>query len=190
MRGGAGDDVVEGLGGRDELYGEDGNDELRARDGEIDLVDCGTALDTVVADVADDVSSTCETRVNPPGPDPTPAPPSPVAPVAVPDLVRPSVKLTGVTRRVRRSRLLRRGLRLTLAPGEPVSVEVTLRRPGGRRLVARRVSVSGGSRRLRLRIPSARRTQVPRRGRRLTLVVRAEDRAGNVTVLRRTLRLR
>ena len=192
LRGGGGGDVLDGLGGPDHLFGDDGDDSLRARDGETDLLHCGNGLDGVVADPVDDTGPTCELRD-------IAAPPVPVTTVAFQDLVRPSVKVTGAPRRIRRSTLIRRGLRLTLTPSERASIELSLTRnlararrarAGDLELAARRVSVASGSARVRLRVPRALRRHVPRRGGRLRLEIRAEDRAGNVTVLRRTVRVR
>ncbi len=44
----------------DALVGGAGNDRFHVRDGERDLVDCGTGVDTVIADQFDIVDLSCE----------------------------------------------------------------------------------------------------------------------------------
>ncbi len=51
--GGAGDDIITGGAGRDTISAGDGNDTVDVADGEVDVVDCGAGVDTVVADRAD-----------------------------------------------------------------------------------------------------------------------------------------
>ncbi|HEX8102193.1 MAG TPA: calcium-binding protein [Solirubrobacteraceae bacterium] len=201
LRGGNGDDVLTGLGGRDELVGDAGDDRHQARDGEADAIYCGPGDDAVEADAVDVAEATCERREDPAPAPPTEAGPpsgssppgtSPIAPPITgtfpppADTLRPQLTVKAA-KGIRRTTLLRRGLKLTVATSEPATISVALRR-GGRRLARKRVKVSDGRRRVRLRIPRARRGKVA--GRRLRLVIRATDAAGNVTTTRRVLRLR
>jgi hypothetical protein len=57
--GGAGDDITTGGAGRDVLTAGAGNDTVNVADGEVDTVDCGAGVDTVVADRTD-VLRNCE----------------------------------------------------------------------------------------------------------------------------------
>ena len=88
LRGGGGNDRIFSNQGQDEVFGDDGDDDLwslsrydvtgspdtagdtlhggagndvfHVRDGEQDLVDCGDGTDTVLADAADIVDTSCE----------------------------------------------------------------------------------------------------------------------------------
>jgi hypothetical protein len=60
LRGGRGNDWIQGRGGVDRLYGGDGNDALDAVDGVRDYVSCGAGYDQVTADRADVVAHDCE----------------------------------------------------------------------------------------------------------------------------------
>lgn len=75
--GGAGNDTVTGGAGPDVLGGGDGDDTIQARDGEVDTINCGEGVDTVVADAADMVVG-CESVQLPPVQ--APIPPAPVVP--------------------------------------------------------------------------------------------------------------
>jgi len=57
--GGAGNDIITGGPGRDTIAAGDGNDTVNVADGEVDVVDCGAGVDTVVADRTD-VLRNCE----------------------------------------------------------------------------------------------------------------------------------
>ena len=63
LNGGGGNDTLTGNVGMDDLYGAAGDDTINARDGEEDSIFCGDGIDTVTADVIDNVSTDCE-RVN------------------------------------------------------------------------------------------------------------------------------
>ena len=75
LAGGAGADTLDGRAGADVIFGEDGNDSVQAQDGAVDEIDCGTGVDTAVAD-ASDVVTACES-VQRPSPPASPAPPAP-----------------------------------------------------------------------------------------------------------------
>lgn len=53
-------DVMLGGPGQDRLHGGRGEDRLLTADGEIDTLDCGSRMDSVVADQFDRVSRNCE----------------------------------------------------------------------------------------------------------------------------------
>jgi Ca2+-binding RTX toxin-like protein len=57
--GGAGNDTIKGGKGTDGLYGGPGNDVINSKDGQVDTVDCGPGVDTVIADRVDIVTN-CE----------------------------------------------------------------------------------------------------------------------------------
>ena len=76
IKAGPGDDTVRGSGGDDRIGGGDGNDDIDAgsgddkvyvRDFEMDVVDCGSGFDEVLADRSDQVSSNCERVSRPHG---------------------------------------------------------------------------------------------------------------------------
>lgn len=67
LRGGTGDDLIDGLGGNDTLAGGAGDDGIQARDGAIDTVACGAGSDSAVVDLVDLVSG-CEKVDAPAGP--------------------------------------------------------------------------------------------------------------------------
>lgn len=73
LRGGEGDDIVDGLGGSDVLTGGGGDDVIQARDGAIDRVACGAGSDSATVD-ADDLVEECETVSRSTGPAPTSPP--------------------------------------------------------------------------------------------------------------------
>jgi uncharacterized repeat protein (TIGR01451 family) len=58
--GGQGNDTIDGGPGRDRIFGGAGYDVVLARDGVRDRIDCGTELDTVIADRLDRVAANCE----------------------------------------------------------------------------------------------------------------------------------
>jgi hypothetical protein len=58
--GGDGDDTLDAGAGSDSMRGDAGADVLRSRDGERDQIDCGSAIDRVVADSADEPEPSCE----------------------------------------------------------------------------------------------------------------------------------
>ena len=65
LYGDAGNDRVDGGRGIDRFFGGAGNDLVLARDGVRDVVKCGAGRDRVLADVADRVSSDCESVSRP-----------------------------------------------------------------------------------------------------------------------------
>ena len=54
LEGELGNDTLDGLGGNDALRGAAGNDFIEARDGFVDIVDCGTEIDTAFNDGGDE----------------------------------------------------------------------------------------------------------------------------------------
>jgi uncharacterized repeat protein (TIGR01451 family) len=58
--GGDGNDTIDAGPGRDRIFGGAGYDVILARDGEPDTIDCGTQVDTVIADRLDRVARNCE----------------------------------------------------------------------------------------------------------------------------------
>lgn len=73
LRGGLGDDVLDGRGGVDALEGGPGGDWLLVRDGGADGADCGENVDTVTADSNGvDALTACENVLLPPVPGSTP----------------------------------------------------------------------------------------------------------------------
>ena len=84
-----GDDQLFGGTGQDDLTGDTGADRFEVRDDELDAVNCGTAIDMVIADLLDTVTSDCEsvdrpTATPPPPPPPPPTPPPPPPPPTPP----------------------------------------------------------------------------------------------------------
>ena len=71
--GGRGEDVLTGGQGSDWIDGMDRGDRIEVRDGVADEVQCGTGIDTVIADVMDVVAADCELVERAPGPPPPPA---------------------------------------------------------------------------------------------------------------------
>jgi hypothetical protein len=70
---GRGNDVIDPGAGADTVNAGDGDDQINVRDGAVDIVDCGTGTDTVIAD-RNDVLTGCENVDLPPLPAPTPPP--------------------------------------------------------------------------------------------------------------------
>ena len=58
--GGPGADRLFGGRGADKLRGGGGNDRLNSRDGKRDIVNCGSGIDTVIADRKDKIAKSCE----------------------------------------------------------------------------------------------------------------------------------
>lgn len=63
LRGGSGNDWMQGRGGVDRLLGGEGNDAIDAVDGARDVVVCGPGYDQVTADRADVVARDCESII-------------------------------------------------------------------------------------------------------------------------------
>jgi hypothetical protein len=121
LRGGIGNDDIDGAGGTDTLSGGDGDDIIRARDGQPDQVYCGAGSDTAVIDAADSASE-CETVDRAAAPLP-PAPPT--APAAPADLA-PAVALSGLPSKVKYRDFVRKGIRFTATPNESSSLAASL----------------------------------------------------------------
>jgi hypothetical protein len=190
-----GNDTIEPGGGSDQVYAGGGDDQITSTDQLGDTVNCGSNQsspsdsDTVTGDSIDAFFS-CE-NVNtiplPPGPDTT----DPKVEIAAP-------------RSISRRAFTRRGLTVRLGADEPASFAADLnamvkRRGGGlvfpaavgeATLGTRRLKLGSGTRALRLK-PSKRFARSVR-NRRLRLVVRvtAKDAAGNVTLAKRSVRVR
>jgi hypothetical protein len=60
LSGGSGNDTLTGGTGVDTVHGGSGADTIAVRDGKTDQVDCGSEIDTVVADLQDTVAPDCE----------------------------------------------------------------------------------------------------------------------------------
>jgi Ca2+-binding RTX toxin-like protein len=179
--GGAGDDVVEPGPGIDEVRAGDGNDTVRAQDGTGEWISCGAGTDTLSGD-HDDVPVSCETAVL----------------SAARDVRKPRVKIDSLPRRPR-YRHVRRGLRPRLSANEPVSYVVELlgaatsahisaAKPFNLTLVRRTIRMTSKPRRISLR--PARALLGPRRKLRVRIRVTATDVAGNVRVVRKTVKAR
>ena len=124
IRTGEGRDTVDAGGGFDKVQTGPGDDTVRARDGFPDFVECGDGSDTVVADAADEVESTCEAV------DRAAAPAAP-APGTTPaaSLIAPSDLRVGVRRKGRRVTLrgklvLPAGTAPSLCTGGGVTLEI------------------------------------------------------------------
>jgi len=128
--------------------------------------------------------------------EPQPIPPPPPPPP--PDTQPPQVTLRGAPQAIRLRALLRRGIRLTLTPSEPVSFRASLLasvRSDVRiarnelTLTSRGLERAGGTRTLRLRPKRRLLRNTPRRFR-IQLVVQATDAVGLTRTLRRAIRVR
>ena len=118
------------------------------------------------------------------------APAAPAAPAPAADARAPGVAMIPLPRAYRRRTLVRRGVLVRVRADEVARVRVALRVRRGRRVitVARRTLRFGeGRRSLRVRVRDRR---LPRRAFTLGVVIRVADRAANVTVVRRTVRIR
>jgi hypothetical protein len=181
ISGGGGGDVIDARGGVDEVRAEDGNDTVRAQDGNAEWISCGLGKDTLAADF-EDVPVACEAV--------TLAPPH--------DTRRPRVKMDSLPRRPR-YRHVRRGLRPRLSADEPVSYVVELlgvatsahiaaRAPFNLTLVRRTIPRTSRPRRITLKPRAS--LLGPRRRLRVRIRVTATDAAGNVRIVRKTLKAR
>jgi len=181
--GGSGGDTIDPRAGADDVRAGDGDDTIVAQDGAIDTIACGLGADTLSADFGD-LRDACEAVT-------LAAPPLP------PDTAAPRVTIGGLPARPR-YRQVRRGLRPLLSADEPVSYVVELlgratrariaATPYNLTLVRRTIATTSEPRRVRLRPKRA--LLGPRRKSRVRIRVTATDAAGNVTVARRTLRVR
>ena len=118
-------------------------------------------------------------------------------PIPPPDTQPPQVTLRGAPQAIRLRALLRRGIRLTLTPSEPVSFRASLLASvrsvriarNELTLTSRSLARAGGARTLRLRPKRRLLRNTPRRFR-IQLVVQATDAVGLTRTLRRTIRVR
>ena len=60
LSGGSGNDTLTGGTGADTIHGGTGADTIAARDGNTDQIDCGSEVDSVIADIQDTVALDCE----------------------------------------------------------------------------------------------------------------------------------
>ncbi|HEX2729273.1 MAG TPA: calcium-binding protein [Rubrobacteraceae bacterium] len=60
VSGGAGDDRISGGSNKDRIRGGFGNDTISVADKQVDFVNCGDGVDTVIADGKDMVQTNCE----------------------------------------------------------------------------------------------------------------------------------
>jgi Ca2+-binding RTX toxin-like protein len=196
LDGGPGDDQIDGRGGVDTLKGGAGDDRIVAADGGPDAVICADGADTVTGDAVDALSD-CES-VTTADPGTTGGPGGP----AGSDTVKPTVRISGLRAAVSRRSFLR-GLRMTIATSEPATVVAELLaavRSGGSipfaatlgdvAIGGARLPLGSETRRLTLK-PSSRFARRVRNHRlRLTVRLTVTDRAGNVTVATRRVRVR
>jgi len=183
IEGGPGGDLIDPGRGLDDVHGGDGDDTVRARDGTAEWILCGAGRDTLSGDF-DDLAVSCERTTRS------------AAPLSA-DHRKPRVTLDGLPRRPRYEQV-RRGLRPRVSADEPVAYVVELLG------VARTAHISAGPYNLVLVRKTLKRTSRPRRvnlrpsiellGPRRKLRVRirvtARDTAGNVRVVRRTIKAR
>jgi Ca2+-binding RTX toxin-like protein len=180
ITGGSGDDTIDPGAGVDEVRAGDGNDTVRAQDANAEWISCGLGADTLTADF-EDVPVACESiALGPPH-----------------DTRKPRVKLDSLPARPR-YRHVRRGLRPRLTADEPVSYVVELlgvatsahisAAPFNLTLARRTIRRASGPRRVRLTPKAA--LLGPRRRLRVRIRVVATDVAGNVRIVRKTLRAR
>jgi Ca2+-binding RTX toxin-like protein len=181
---GSGNDTIDPGGGVDEVRAGDGNDTVRAQDATAEWISCGQGTDTLAADF-DDVPVACESITF-----------APVPPGA--DSRKPRVRIGGLPPRPR-YRHVRRGLRPRLSADERVAYVVELlgaakrarisaAKPFNLTLVRRTIPATSSPRRISLRPRAS--LLGPRRKLRVRIRVTATDMAGNVRIVRKTLKAR
>jgi Ca2+-binding RTX toxin-like protein len=180
ITGGSGDDTIDPGAGVDEVRAGDGSDTVRAQDANAEWISCGLGTDRLTADF-EDVPVACESIAL--------APPR--------DTRKPRVKLDSLPARPR-YRHVRRGLRPRLTADEPVSYVVELlgvarsahisASPYNLTLARRTIPRTSRPRRVTLKPKAA--LLGPRRRLRVRIRVTATDVAGNVRIVRRTLKAR
>ena len=181
--GGPGGDVIDPGRGLDDVRAGPGDDTVRALDGTSEWVHCGDGRDTMSGDF-DDLPVRCERTTL------SAAPPGA-------DRRKPKVKLDSLPRRPRYAHV-RRGLRPRVSANEPVSYVIELlgvarsahisAAPYNLVLVRKTLKRTSRPRRVTLRPKIA--LLGPRRKLRVRIRVTAEDAAGNVRKVRRTIKAR
>jgi Ca2+-binding RTX toxin-like protein len=184
LTGGPGNDTIDPGSGVDEVRAGEGDDTVRAQDGSSEWISCGAGTDALTGD-HDDVPVSCETATLAPAP-------------ASRDTRKPRVRMDSLPARPR-YRHVRRGLRPRLTTNEPTSYVVELlgaatsahisaARPFNLVLARRTIPRTSQPRRITLRPKRA--LLGPRRKLRVRIRVTATDAAGNVRVVRKTLKAR
>jgi Ca2+-binding RTX toxin-like protein len=184
IMGGPGADAIDPGAGLDEVRAGDGGDTVRAEDGIGEWISCGTGADTMTGDFSD-VPVACESTRLGQGPLP-------------PDVRKPAVRISGLPARPR-YRHVRRGLRPRISADERAAFVVELlgaatrahisaAKPFNLTLVRRTIGMTSQPRRISLR--PKRSLLGPRRKLRVRIRVTATDAAGNVRVVRKTLKAR
>jgi hypothetical protein len=207
LDGGPGDDVLSGLGGADVLLGGVGTDTLTGGAGadRFGCVDTGDRL--IDAGAEDTVDADCGLAIPPP---PAPVPPSP--PVVItppgppsgggappPDVRKPVAVLRGLPATVKRSALLRSGLRVRVEVDEPAALTGELLATArGARIAAAKPNLTlaakalpraaAGTRTLTLK-PSRKLVGTAKRFT-LTVRVTATDAAGNAQPVTKAVKVR
>jgi Ca2+-binding RTX toxin-like protein len=177
--GGSGNDTIDPGGGVDEVRAGDGSDAVRAQDATAEWISCGLGSDTLAADF-NDVPVACESVTL-----------APVPPGA--DTRKPRVRIDSLPPRPR-YRHVRRGLRPRLSANERVAyvvellgaARVSMPRPFNLTLVRRTIPATSSPRRISLRPRAS--LLGPRRKLRVRIRVTATDMAGNVRIVRKTVR--
>jgi Ca2+-binding RTX toxin-like protein len=181
----AGNDVVNPRGGSDFVFAYEGNDTINARDGVFDRISCGGGNDTAIVDDIDALSG-CESVSS-----------APVPGAAAPrDRLRSKVALSRLAKSIKRRDFVKHGLTLRVAPNEPVSLMISLTghtrgaritRAGDLVVATKTLAMSGSRRTVRLKPPRGLRFG---RHFKLQLEIDAIDGGGNVTTVRRTIKVK
>ena len=184
ITGGPGNDTIDPGAGVDEVRAGEGNDIVRAQDGSGEWISCGAGTDALTGD-HDDVPVSCEAATLAPAP-------------ASRDTRKPRVRIDSLPARPRYRHVLR-GLRPRLTTDEPTAYVVELlgaattahisaAKPFNLVLARRTIARTSQPRRVTLRPKRA--LLGPRRKLRVRIRVTATDAAGNVRVVRKTLKAR
>jgi Ca2+-binding RTX toxin-like protein len=122
--GAQGDDTIDGGAESDTLIGASGADNLLSQDGLLDIVDCGTEVDTFTSDAIDTLTD-CE----PPAPKPGDGQPPVDPPVADPPVVAPAKLVIGPgAARVSRSRFVKLSVSCPKSASGPCTGTLRLQR--------------------------------------------------------------
>jgi hypothetical protein len=198
-------DVIGGSAAANSIVAGAGSDTVNVKgDAAIDQVDCGTGFDSAVADAADlllgDAAGRCESVGQPGTPGevisgtgsgtPTTntgtgaSTPPPV------DTRAPAIVVSGLKSRYKRPTFLKKGITPSLASDEEAQFRVTLRAPTRRAtmLLAEKALPFGTGARA-LPITPGRKAIGRKQAFKLTLSIEAIDRAGNISLATRTIKV-
>jgi len=179
---GPGNDAISPGGGGDYVAAGEGDDTVGAQDGATDTISCGVGADTVTVDFADALDACEATTIG--------APPLP------PDTTGPGITITGLSSKPRFKQVAK-GLRFKVGGDEPAAFVAELLGTARRATIARAYNLtlarksfplSAATRTVTLKPP--RKLLGKRRKLKLRVRITATDAVGNVSVKRRTLRVR